>query len=105
MQSFYEYYEEDCPWHYFDNSYKTLLGSCLIIFGKIIIYYLWISVFFNLIKYLNIAEVNSLFRQPIWPMWWVVRPTKSPEPMFWKALTLTVDCLGAVFVIDDCEWC
>ncbi|XP_063376816.1 visual pigment-like receptor peropsin [Cydia fagiglandana] len=33
MQNFYDYQEDDCPWYYFDSSYKTLLGSCLFVFG------------------------------------------------------------------------
>lgn len=33
MQSYVDYNENDCPWYYFDNSYKTLLGACLIVFG------------------------------------------------------------------------
>ncbi|XP_011552121.3 visual pigment-like receptor peropsin [Plutella xylostella] len=33
MQTVYDYYEDDCPWYYFDSSYKTLLGGCLIVFG------------------------------------------------------------------------
>ncbi|XP_073942062.1 visual pigment-like receptor peropsin isoform X2 [Choristoneura fumiferana] len=33
MHNLFEYREDDCPWYYFDNSYKTLLGSCLFIFG------------------------------------------------------------------------
>ncbi|XP_045785990.1 rhodopsin, GQ-coupled-like [Maniola jurtina] len=28
-----DYNEDECPWYYFDSSYKTLLGACLIIFG------------------------------------------------------------------------
>ncbi|CAK1550126.1 unnamed protein product [Leptosia nina] len=30
MQSSSEYNEEECPWYYYDSSYKTLLGACLI---------------------------------------------------------------------------
>lgn len=26
--------EDECPWYFFDSSYKTLLGACLIIFGE-----------------------------------------------------------------------
>ncbi|XP_013182897.2 visual pigment-like receptor peropsin [Amyelois transitella] len=33
MQSLYDYLEDDCPWYYFDSSYKILLGVCLILFG------------------------------------------------------------------------
>ncbi|XP_038222696.1 visual pigment-like receptor peropsin [Zerene cesonia] len=33
MQTLFEYNEDECPWYYFDSSYKTLLGGCLIIFG------------------------------------------------------------------------
>lgn len=34
MQTVFDfYYEDDCPWYYFDNSYKTLLGACLFLFG------------------------------------------------------------------------
>ncbi|KOB72507.1 Visual pigment-like receptor peropsin [Operophtera brumata] len=32
MQMF-DYHEEECPWFYFDSSYKTLLGACLFVFG------------------------------------------------------------------------
>ncbi|KAM3964737.1 visual pigment-like receptor peropsin [Aphomia sociella] len=32
MQMF-DYLEDECPWYYFDSSYKTLLGACLILFG------------------------------------------------------------------------
>ncbi|XP_045457687.1 visual pigment-like receptor peropsin [Melitaea cinxia] len=33
MQTLIDYNEDDCPWYYFDSSYKTLLGACLIVFG------------------------------------------------------------------------
>ncbi|CAK1602876.1 unnamed protein product [Parnassius mnemosyne] len=33
MQTLFDYHEDGCPWYYFDSSYKTLLGACLIIFG------------------------------------------------------------------------
>ncbi|XP_049881696.1 visual pigment-like receptor peropsin isoform X2 [Pectinophora gossypiella] len=33
MQAMFDYSEDECPWYHFDNSYKTLLGSCLIVFG------------------------------------------------------------------------
>ncbi|GBP31162.1 Visual pigment-like receptor peropsin [Eumeta japonica] len=33
MPTLYEYYEDDCPWLYFDSSYKTLLGACVIVSG------------------------------------------------------------------------
>ncbi|KAL4712961.1 hypothetical protein ACJJTC_012031 [Scirpophaga incertulas] len=32
MQTF-GYQDDECPWYYFDSSYKILLGSCLILFG------------------------------------------------------------------------
>lgn len=34
MQTLFDYQEDECPWYYFDSSYKTLLGACLILFGK-----------------------------------------------------------------------
>ncbi|VVD00895.1 unnamed protein product [Leptidea sinapis] len=33
MQSLLDYSMNECPWYYFDSSYKTLLGGCLIVFG------------------------------------------------------------------------
>lgn len=33
MQTLFDYNEDECPWYYFDSSYKTLLGACLIVFG------------------------------------------------------------------------
>ncbi|XP_013168188.1 PREDICTED: visual pigment-like receptor peropsin [Papilio xuthus] len=33
MQALFDYHENGCPWYYFDSSYKTLLGACLIVFG------------------------------------------------------------------------
>ncbi|XP_022128453.2 visual pigment-like receptor peropsin [Pieris rapae] len=33
MQITYEYNDEECPWYYYDSSYKTLLGACLICLG------------------------------------------------------------------------
>ncbi|XP_028157551.1 visual pigment-like receptor peropsin isoform X1 [Ostrinia furnacalis] len=33
MQTLFDYQEDECPWYYFDSSYKTLLGACLILFG------------------------------------------------------------------------
>ncbi|KAF9804147.1 hypothetical protein SFRURICE_020575 [Spodoptera frugiperda] len=33
MQNLFDDLEDDCPWYYFDSSYKLLLGACLFIFG------------------------------------------------------------------------
>ncbi|KAJ8729253.1 hypothetical protein PYW08_000834 [Mythimna loreyi] len=33
MQTLFEDLEDECPWYYFDGSYKLLLGACLFIFG------------------------------------------------------------------------
>ncbi|XP_053604479.1 visual pigment-like receptor peropsin [Plodia interpunctella] len=33
MQSLYDFMEDECPWYYFDSSYKILLGVCLFLFG------------------------------------------------------------------------
>ncbi|XP_049708378.2 visual pigment-like receptor peropsin [Helicoverpa armigera] len=33
MQTLFEDLEDECPWYYFDSSYKVLLGACLFIFG------------------------------------------------------------------------
>ncbi|CAB3230687.1 unnamed protein product [Arctia plantaginis] len=33
MQNFFDDLQDECPWYYFDGSYKVLLGSCLFVFG------------------------------------------------------------------------
>ncbi|KAJ2953816.1 hypothetical protein O0L34_g1444 [Tuta absoluta] len=33
MQALFDSHDDECPWYYFDSSFKTLLGSILIIFG------------------------------------------------------------------------
>ncbi|XP_041973800.1 visual pigment-like receptor peropsin [Aricia agestis] len=33
MQTIFDYTENECPWYYFDSSYKVLMGACLVVFG------------------------------------------------------------------------
>lgn len=51
----FDYNEDECPWYYFDGSYKTLLGACLFLFGQ------FRYIFFRIIySYVNVVCVQQI---------------------------------------------